>query len=129
MNHRTDGELQAYLDAELHRDEAAVVAQHLMVCTDCRVRLGELRMAAESFRQALGELDTRFEFPPPGGSAGDCAASEVRASCPVSRCPPAARRLRRGRGGRARLSVSRVDRTADGWWRGTGHGRGASAYG
>lgn len=68
MNHRTDGELQAYLDAELHRDEAAVVAQHLMVCTDCRVRLGELRMAAESFRQALGELDTRFEFPPPGGS-------------------------------------------------------------
>ena len=68
MNHRTDGELQAYLDAELHRDEAAVVAQHLMVCTDCRVRLGELRMAAESFRQALGELETRFEFPAPGGS-------------------------------------------------------------
>ena len=53
MNHRTDGELQAYLDAELHRDEAAVVAEHLMVCTDCRVRLGELRMAGEEFRRTI----------------------------------------------------------------------------
>jgi hypothetical protein len=63
MNHRTDGELQAYLDAELERDEAAVVAEHLMVCTDCRVRLGELRMAGEHFRRSLGEFDAQFARP------------------------------------------------------------------
>ncbi len=61
MDHRTDGELQAYLDAELLRDEAAVVSEHVMVCTDCRTRLGELRMAGEDFRQALGELDAQFD--------------------------------------------------------------------
>jgi hypothetical protein len=61
MDHRTDGELQAYLDAELLRDEAVVVSEHLRVCTDCRARLGELRMAGEDFRQALGELDAHFD--------------------------------------------------------------------
>ncbi len=61
MDHRTDGELQAYLDAELLRVEAAVVSEHLMVCTDCRARLGELRMAGEEFRHALGELDAQFD--------------------------------------------------------------------
>ncbi|MBK5099017.1 MAG: zf-HC2 domain-containing protein [Gemmatimonadetes bacterium] len=65
MDHRTDGELQAYLDAELPRDEATGVAEHLMVCTDCRVRLGELRMAGEDFRQALGDLDTQLARPAP----------------------------------------------------------------
>jgi len=65
MDHRTDGELQAYLDAELLRDEAAVVAEHLVVCTDCRVRLGELRMAGESFRQAVGELDKQLSHESP----------------------------------------------------------------
>ena len=65
MDHRTDGELQAYLDAELPRDEATGVAEHLMVCTDCRVRLGELRMAGEEFRQALGDLDTQPARPDP----------------------------------------------------------------
>jgi hypothetical protein len=65
MDHRTDGELQAYLDAELHRDEATVLAEHLMVCADCRVRLGELRMAGEDLRQALGDLDTQLGRPVP----------------------------------------------------------------
>lgn len=57
MTHRTDGELQAYLDAELERDTAAEVAGHLLACEECRARLGELRSAHESLRQALGELD------------------------------------------------------------------------
>jgi len=65
MNHRTDGELQAYLDAELHRDEAAVVAGHLMVCTDCRVRLGELRMAGEEFRRTIQEVEALIDRPVP----------------------------------------------------------------
>ena len=65
MNHRTEGELQAYLDAELQRDEAAVVAEHLMVCTDCRVRLGELRMAGEEFRRTIGEFDVPVDRPVP----------------------------------------------------------------
>jgi len=65
MDHRTDAELQAYLDAELLRDEAGLMAEHLMVCTDCRVRLGELRMAGEVFRQALGELDAGLEHSAP----------------------------------------------------------------
>lgn len=68
MNHRTDGELQAYLDAELHRDEAAVVAEHLMVCTDCRVRLGELRMAGEEFRRTIRELDVLVDRQAPAES-------------------------------------------------------------
>ncbi len=57
MTHRTDGELQAYLDAELAREEAAEVAEHLLVCVECRARLGELRTAHESLRQALQDLD------------------------------------------------------------------------
>lgn len=57
MTHRTDGELQAYLDAELEREAAAEVAEHLLVCVACRARLGELRTAHESLRQALGDLD------------------------------------------------------------------------
>jgi hypothetical protein len=65
MNHRTESELQAYLDAELHRDEAAVVAEHLMVCTDCRVRLGELRMAGEEFRRTIREFDVLVDSPAP----------------------------------------------------------------
>jgi len=57
MTHRTDGELQAYLDAELGRGVAAEVAEHLLVCVECRARLGELRSAHESLRQALQDLD------------------------------------------------------------------------
>ncbi len=57
MTHRTDGELQAYLDAELTREQAAEVAEHLLVCLECRARLGELRSAHESLRAALTELD------------------------------------------------------------------------
>jgi hypothetical protein len=57
MTHRTDGELQAYLDAELDREAAAEVAGHLLACVDCRARLGELRSAHESLRQALGDFD------------------------------------------------------------------------
>ncbi len=58
MDHRTDGELQAYLDAELPSDEIGLMAGHLKVCTDCRVRLGELRMAGEHFQRAVDEIDT-----------------------------------------------------------------------
>jgi len=57
MTHRTDGDLQAWLDAELSASEAADVAGHLMVCTECRARLGELRLAGERLRVALAELD------------------------------------------------------------------------
>jgi len=57
MTHRTDGELQAYLDAELEREEAAEVAEHLLACVACRARLGELRRAHEGLRQALRDLD------------------------------------------------------------------------
>lgn len=57
MTHRTDGELQAWLDAELPATEAAEVAGHLMVCTECRARLGDLRLAGERLRAALAELD------------------------------------------------------------------------
>lgn len=58
MDHQTDGELQAYLDAELSSEEMELMAGHLKVCTDCRVRLGELRMAAEHFQQVVHEFDT-----------------------------------------------------------------------
>jgi len=57
MTHRTDGELQAWLDAELPATEASEVAGHLLVCTECRTRLGELRLAGERLRRALAELD------------------------------------------------------------------------
>jgi hypothetical protein len=57
MTHRTEGELQAWLDAELPAPAAAEVAGHLMVCTECRARLGELRLAGERLRVALAELD------------------------------------------------------------------------
>ncbi len=78
MDHRTDGELQAYLDAELSRAEMEAMAGHLKVCTDCRVRLGELRMAGEHFQQAVGEIDTLLGSQEPalplrprvGGTAG-----------------------------------------------------------
>jgi hypothetical protein len=58
MSHRTDPDLQAYLDAELDSAKAAETASHLMRCTECRARLGELRLASERFRTALAELDT-----------------------------------------------------------------------
>ncbi|MGW8283217.1 MAG: anti-sigma factor family protein [Gemmatimonadota bacterium] len=58
MDHRTDGELQAYLDAELPSEEMVLMAGHLKVCTDCRVRLGELRMAGEHFQRAVDEIDS-----------------------------------------------------------------------
>ncbi|MCL7965622.1 MAG: zf-HC2 domain-containing protein [marine benthic group bacterium] len=64
MDHRTDAELQAYLDAELDGAESAGVAAHLMVCTACRARLGELRLAGDRFRAALAELDSTL----PSGS-------------------------------------------------------------
>jgi len=57
MTHRTDGELQAWLDAELPATDASEVAGHLMLCTECRAKLGELRLAGERLRVALAELD------------------------------------------------------------------------
>ncbi len=57
MEHRTEGELQSWLDAELEGSEALEVAEHLMVCTDCRARLGDLRLAGERLRMALAELE------------------------------------------------------------------------
>ncbi len=79
MDHLTDGRLQAYLDAELPGGEAAEVAEHLMACTDCRVRLGELRLAGEAFRRALSDLDEGFDL-------GDRLASTV-ATASRSRTP------------------------------------------
>jgi anti-sigma factor RsiW len=58
MTHRSDAELQAYLDAELQGGDAADVAAHLMTCTECRSRLGELRLAGERLRAALAELES-----------------------------------------------------------------------
>ncbi|MDT8436556.1 MAG: zf-HC2 domain-containing protein [Gemmatimonadota bacterium] len=71
MTHRTDGELQAWLDAELDRDAAAEVAEHLLVCVDCRSRLGQLRTAAEDLRQALTSLDDLADAPAAAASSGD----------------------------------------------------------
>jgi hypothetical protein len=57
MRHLTDGELQAWLDAELAGTEAAAAADHLAGCGTCRDRMAELRAAAERFREAVALLD------------------------------------------------------------------------
>jgi len=57
LGHIDDGELVRYLDNELELAAVAQVRNHLAVCSECQVRLDELRARAESFHQAMASID------------------------------------------------------------------------
>lgn len=57
MNHLDDGTLQAFLDDELAPEERAGVAEHVLVCDDCRASKEELVQATATFSEKVAILD------------------------------------------------------------------------
>lgn len=71
MNHLADADLQAWIDEELDPGDRVSVADHLASCGYCRSALGELRAAADLFRDALVVHDESMR----GRRAGEPAAA------------------------------------------------------
>jgi hypothetical protein len=57
MPHPNDGEILAWLDDELEREEGVGVREHLESCEECRARVDILRRESEWFSRAVLMLD------------------------------------------------------------------------
>jgi len=57
MPHPNDGEILAWLDDELEREEGVGVREHLESCEECRARVDILRRESEGFSRAVLILD------------------------------------------------------------------------
>ncbi len=116
MLHLSEGELQNCLDGELEREDAARVRDHLARCPDCGQRLDELRLAAETFSNALLALDTAVGC---AGREGTAGGRQVEPPLACMGHPGSCRRVDTGGGGSgcgsgARLAPPRLVRRAVG---------------
>jgi TonB family protein len=63
MNHRSEGEIQAFLDDELTARERQDVAEHIMSCARCRGTHDELRQARSLFSDSIRRVDVEPPAP------------------------------------------------------------------
>lgn len=78
MNHIDEGDLQAYLDAELKLPERREVERHLDGCHRCGAALAALRRMAGTFSAGVGLIDPTAVRPRSPAAAGSATGQRVR---------------------------------------------------
>lgn len=49
----SDGDIQRYIDAEMPRDEAAYVIEHIATCHSCAIKIEQQRKLADGFKRIM----------------------------------------------------------------------------